>query len=144
MLSSLHIENIAVIKSVDIDFGNGFSAFTGETGAGKSILIDSINLLLGNRADRELIRKGEERALISAVFDSLTHETRAALSAVGIEPDEDGLLMIQLSNLFDQAGLIDHVGNLGEYYSLMLILNGSSRSYVNLTLTGFVSLSYSS
>ncbi len=95
MLSSLHIENIAVIKSVDIDFGKGFSAFTGETGAGKSILIDSINLMLGNRADRELIRKGEERALVSAVFDSLTPQTRVALSAVGIEPDEDGLLMIQ-------------------------------------------------
>ena len=95
MLSSLHIENIAVIKSVDIDFDNGFSTFTGETGAGKSILIDSINLLLGNRADRELIRKGEERALVSAVFDLLTDETRTALSAVGVEPDEDGLLMIQ-------------------------------------------------
>ncbi|MBQ8175355.1 MAG: DNA repair protein RecN [Clostridia bacterium] len=95
MLASLHIENIAVIKSVDIDFEGGFSAFTGETGAGKSILIDSINLLLGNRADRELIRKGEDRALVSAVFSDLDSDTVAALRALGIEPDEEGLLLIQ-------------------------------------------------
>ena len=95
MLASLHIENIAVIKSVDLDFGKGFSTFTGETGAGKSILIDSISLLLGNRADRELIRKGEERALVSAVFSDLDADIRASLAALGIEPDEDGLLMIQ-------------------------------------------------
>lgn len=97
MLTSLHIENIAVIKSVDIDFSNGFSAFTGETGAGKSILIDSINLLLGNRADRELIRKGEDRALVSAVFSDLSQEVCHALAALGIEPDEDGSLLLQRS-----------------------------------------------
>ena len=95
MLTSLHIENIAVIKSVDMDFGGGFSTFTGETGAGKSILIDSINLLLGNRADRDLIRKGEERALVSAVFSSLDNDVLNALHLLGIETDEDGLLMLQ-------------------------------------------------
>ena len=58
MLLSLHIENVAVIKSVDIDFSTGFTAMTGETGAGKSIILDSIGLLLGNKADRELIRHG--------------------------------------------------------------------------------------
>ena len=71
MLASLHIENIAVIKSVDIDFTTGFSAFTGETGAGKSIIIDSIGLILGKRADKELIRAGESRALVSALFEDL-------------------------------------------------------------------------
>ena len=55
MLASLHIENIAVIKSVDIDFSAGFSALTGETGAGKSIILDSINLLKGKKAEKELI-----------------------------------------------------------------------------------------
>lgn len=95
MLASLHIENIAVIRSVDIDFTGGFTTFTGETGAGKSILIDSINLLLGNRADRELIRKGEDRALVSAIFSELSADTLASLRALGVEPDEEGLLMIQ-------------------------------------------------
>ena len=59
MLFSLHIENVAVIKRVDFDFTRGFMVLTGETGAGKSIVIDSINLLLGGKADRELIRHGE-------------------------------------------------------------------------------------
>lgn len=95
MLASLHIENIAVIKSVDIDFSVGFSAFTGETGAGKSIIIDSIGLLLGKRADRELIRTGETRAFVSAIFENLSEETVSALAASGIEPDEEGRLMLQ-------------------------------------------------
>ena len=67
MLRSLHIENIAVIRRVDLDFGNGFSVLTGETGAGKSIIIDSINLLLGNRVSREIIRTGADTATVSAV-----------------------------------------------------------------------------
>ena len=63
MLQSLHIENVAVIKNLDLDFNGGFTALTGETGAGKSIIIDSINLLLGAKADRELIRTGESFAM---------------------------------------------------------------------------------
>ena len=72
MLLSLHIENIAVIKRVNIDFSRGFMVLTGETGAGKSIIIDSLNLLLGGRADRELVRRGESTALVSAVFSTIT------------------------------------------------------------------------
>ena len=71
MLLSLHIENVAVIKCVDIDFEKGFTALTGETGAGKSILIDSIGFLLGARGDRELLRTGEEKAVVSAMFGNL-------------------------------------------------------------------------
>lgn len=95
MLFSLHIENIAVIKTVDIDFSHGFSAFTGETGAGKSMIIDSINLLLGGRAERELLRAGEDRALVSAVFRELDGPALAALADAGVEPDEDGCIMLQ-------------------------------------------------
>ena len=61
MLSSLHIENIAVIKSADIDLGSGFNVLTGETGAGKSILIDSINLILGAKPSKDMIRNGESK-----------------------------------------------------------------------------------
>ena len=68
MLSSIHIENIAVIKSIDVDFSCGFNVLTGQTGAGKSIIIDSINLILGARADKDLIRSGEDRAFVSAIF----------------------------------------------------------------------------
>ena len=65
MLLSLHIENIAVIHRLDVDFSDGFSALTGETGAGKSVIIDSIRLLLGAKAERELIRTGESSAMVS-------------------------------------------------------------------------------
>ena len=65
MLSSLHIENIAVIRSVDIDLTKGFTVLTGETGAGKSIIIDSINFLLGNKTGKDLIRNGEKYRLYS-------------------------------------------------------------------------------
>ena len=71
MLLALHIENVAVVKSLDIDFSCGMTVLSGETGAGKSIILDSLGLLLGARADRELIRNGEERAEVSAVFGNL-------------------------------------------------------------------------
>ena len=95
MLDSLHIENVAVIKSIDIDFGRGFTSLTGETGAGKSIIIDSINLLLGAKADRELIRNGESRAMVSGLFSGISASVLEELAEIGIEPDEDGALLVQ-------------------------------------------------
>ncbi len=95
MLSSLHIENVAVLKSVDLDLASGFSSFTGETGAGKSMIIDSINFLLGNRADRDMLRRGESRALVSAVFSALDVAALERLAALGIECEEDGCLLVQ-------------------------------------------------
>ena len=94
MLLSLHIENVAVIKSVDIDFSTGFMAMTGETGAGKSIILDSIGLLLGNKADRELIRHGESQASVSGVFTDLGENALADLSDAGISADDDGCVHI--------------------------------------------------
>ena len=70
MLSLLHIENIAIIQSADIQFGGGFNVLTGETGAGKSIVVDAISAVLGERASRELIRTGAKSALVTALFAS--------------------------------------------------------------------------
>lgn len=70
MLRELHIENIAIIEKADIEFYNGFNVMTGETGAGKSIIIDSLNAVLGGRTTRELVRHGADRAVVTAVFDS--------------------------------------------------------------------------
>jgi len=95
MLLSLHIENVAVIKRLDLDFSCGFTALTGETGAGKSIIIDSINLLLGAKADRELVRTGESAALVSGVFSQLTDSARRALDEAGVYCDDDGNILIQ-------------------------------------------------
>ena len=102
MLRTLHIENIAVIKSIDISFDAGLTVLTGETGAGKSILIDSVGLLLGGKANRDIIRTGETRAVVSAVFDSLSSECIEALEALGYAPDEDGSLL--LSRVLSQDG----------------------------------------
>ena len=94
MLESLHIENIAVIKSVDIDFAEGLCVLTGETGAGKSLLIDSVSFLTGGRVSRDLIRAGEDRALVSALFSPPEGELAEALSELGIDlPEGDSLLL---------------------------------------------------
>ena len=69
MLNELHIENIAVIERADICFAPGLNVLTGETGAGKSIVIDSIGAVLGDRVSRELVRRGADRAVVTASFD---------------------------------------------------------------------------
>mgnify|MGYP003293714792 CR=1 FL=1 len=89
MLLSLHIENVALIKRLDIDFENGFSVLTGETGAGKSILIDSINLVCGARASRDIIRSGEDECFVSALFSSLGSSAVASLEELGVTVDQD-------------------------------------------------------
>lgn len=95
MICELHVENIAVIKQLTVSFGDGFSVLTGETGAGKSIIIDSVNLLLGARSARELIRNGEERALVSACFSELSEDVIKELEALDVYPDDDGCVYIQ-------------------------------------------------
>ncbi|MBQ9965446.1 MAG: DNA repair protein RecN [Clostridia bacterium] len=94
MLKYLHIENIAVIEKCDIDFNDGFTSLTGETGAGKSIVIDSINAVLGQRTSKELIRTGCENAEVSAVFCNLPREAKDFLCENGIEEDSDGNIII--------------------------------------------------
>ncbi len=94
MLISMHIENIAVIRRLDVDFFAGFTVLTGETGAGKSMIIDSIGLLLGGKTQRELIRTGEASATVSACF-AVPDAIAADLAQLGIAPEEDGLLEIR-------------------------------------------------
>ena len=95
MLSSLYIENIAVIRRLSVDLTAGFTAVTGETGAGKSVILEAIKLLLGGKADRELIRYGEETGSVCAVFGNLGPAAEDALSNAGIEPDEEGCVQIR-------------------------------------------------
>ena len=94
MLELLHIENIAVIEEADIQFCSGFNALTGETGAGKSIVIDAMGAVLGGRTSRELIRTGAAKAFVSAVFSAVSPEL-PALTELGLVPDEDGNLLLQ-------------------------------------------------
>ena len=94
MIKSLHIENIAVIEKTDIDFKNGFNVLTGETGAGKSIIIDAINAVLGERTSKDLIRAGCEKAVVSALFCDLSVEAKTQLEDNGFEVDDGGNLLI--------------------------------------------------
>ena len=93
MLSILHIENIAVIESADIQFDGGFNVLTGETGAGKSIVVDAIGAVLGGRTSRDLIRTGAKSALVSAQFTDLPD--LEWFREQGMGPDEDGVLLLQ-------------------------------------------------
>ena len=92
MLEVLHIENIAIIEEADIRFEPGFNALTGETGAGKSIVIDALSAVLGQRTSRELIRTGADKAFVSAVFSGADASVTEPL---GIAPEEDGSLLLQ-------------------------------------------------
>lgn len=92
MLELLHIENIAIIEAADIEFAPGFNALTGETGAGKSIVIDSLSAVLGQRTSRELIRTGADKAFVSAAFSGTAPELTETL---GIQPEADGTLLLQ-------------------------------------------------
>ena len=92
MLELLHIENIAIIEAADIEFAPGFNALTGETGAGKSIVIDSLSAVLGQRTSRELIRTGADKAFVSAAFSGTVPELTETL---GIQPEADGTLLLQ-------------------------------------------------
>ena len=104
MLQSLHIENVAVIEKTDITFGKGLTVLTGETGAGKSIVIDAINALLGERITRDVVRHGADRAYIAGVFDELPQEVLAFLQEQDLAPEEDGTLLVQRSLTADGKG----------------------------------------
>ncbi len=94
MLSELFIDNVAIIEEASIRFEKGLNIFTGETGAGKSILIDAINAVLGERTSRDLIRSGASKASVTALFTGISESLRVKLSELGYEPEEDGSLLI--------------------------------------------------
>ena len=87
MLLSLHIENIAVAQKIDMEFKNGFIVLTGETGAGKSIIINSLNLILGAKPSKDMIRKGEDKAMVSGLFGDFDNITLKKIEELGIEID---------------------------------------------------------
>ena len=94
MLINLKVQNFAIIEDIEIDFKDGLTVLTGETGAGKSLIIDCIGLLLGERAASEMIRQGEEKAIVQGVFDNNTPLLRATLEKAGV-PEKDGLIEIK-------------------------------------------------
>ena len=106
MLKFLHIENIAVIEMCDIELWGGFNVLTGETGAGKSIVIDAINAVLGERTSKDLIRSGCDSAEVCALFGDFSSETLKLLSENDVVPDDDGNVLISRKLSLSGKGLI--------------------------------------
>ena len=93
MLSQLYIENVAVIRRASIDLREGLNVFTGETGAGKTMLVWAIGAVLGGRVSREMIRTGESKAVVSALFTQIDPAVAARLEELGCPLDEGQLLV---------------------------------------------------
>lgn len=106
MLDILHIENIAVAKNIDIEFNDGFCVLTGETGSGKSIIIDAINMLLGGKVSKEIIRHGESRAVVSAFFSDIDDSIYNLCDEFGIEYDKEDAFTIYRSFSSDGKNVI--------------------------------------
>jgi DNA repair protein RecN (Recombination protein N) len=130
MLQLLHIENIAVIEKADISFGPGLNVLTGETGAGKSIVIDALSAVIGGRTSKELIRTGADGANVTAVFSGV--DLAAWLSENGIEKDEDGALFLMRKITSDGKtscrinGCPVTVGQLRELGGMLIDIHGQN------------------
>lgn len=106
MLDILHIENIAVAKNIDIEFCSGFSVLTGETGAGKSVIIDAINMILGGKISKEIIRHGEDRAVVSAFFSDVNDDVYKLCDDFEIPYDKEDSFTLYRSYTLDGKSII--------------------------------------
>ena len=94
MLQRLHVKNLALMEETEVEFGEGLNILTGETGAGKSLLIGSVNLALGGKFEREMLRKGTDSALVELVFESTDTRVLEKLDSMELTPEEDGTIII--------------------------------------------------
>jgi len=135
LLNALTIENIAVAKLISTDFSEGFSVLTGGTGAGKSLLVDALGLLAGDKAPRELIRSGETKASVSGIFSAL-EPFISQLREAGVEVDDEGLLQITRSFTADGKSSVRINGRsatvalLKEIGTYLISINGQSDSHL--------------
>ena len=144
MLTTLHIENIAVVKKLDIDFSQGMTVLTGETGAGKSIIIDSLNLISGARGDKELIRSGESKAEVSAIFSDIGVDTQKKIAELGFEC-EDGSIFISRSLGFTSSnarinGVPTTLGMLKKLSALLFGIHGQNDNTLLLEPKNHISI----
>lgn len=134
MLKSLNIENIAVIEKADIEFSKGLNVMTGETGAGKSIIVDSINAILGERTTRELVRHGADNAMVTALFEDVNDDVNSKLAEIGIAPEDDNSLLLsrkistQGKSTCRINGTVCTVSMLKELGSLLVNIHGQHDS----------------
>ena len=132
MLQALTIRQIALIEEAHIEFGKGLQVLTGETGAGKSIVVDSVNLILGGRADREMIRSGSDHASVEAVFDISENENaKAFLEMEQIEYDPASMIIYREISTFGKntcriCGILIPLSKLKTFAGTLMDLHGQS------------------
>ena len=119
MLLSLHIENIAVARKIDMDFKNGFIVLTGETGAGKSIIINSLNLILGAKPSKDMIRKGEKKAMVSGLFGDFDDTAKKKIEELGIELDPSENCVLIQRNITDEGKSANKINGRGISVALL-------------------------
>ena len=127
MLKTLYIENIAVIEKTTIDFSRGLNVLTGETGAGKSIIIDAINAIMGQRTSKDIIRTGESNAFVSAVFEDVNPSVKAALEELGFDSGDDELI---IQRALSQSG--KNTCKIGGRPATVAMLRELSRHLINI------------
>lgn len=119
MLQTLSIKNVALIKKLSIDFSSGFNVLLGETGAGKSIIIDALNFVLGAKADKTLIRYGESEMRVDALFSEISHQNKQALSELGYDEEEicltrtlnqDGKSVVRINGMVAPVSVLKEIG----------------------------------
>ena len=144
MLRELHIENLAVIENATITLGPRLNVFTGETGAGKSILIGGINAVLGQRVSRDIVRAGAEKAYVSAVFDDVSEDVNAMLRDIGIEPSDELIISREISADGKGTARINSravsVAAIRELGNLLINIHGQHDSQVLLDPTRHLSI----
>lgn len=130
MILSMRMRNIALIEELTLEFGEGLHVMTGETGAGKSIVVDAVNLVLGGRADRELIRTGTDKAWVEAVFDAYDQPAVKAWAEAQAIDDYDGTVTLYREitrtgrNLCRVCGIVMPVSQLKEVAALLMDVHG--------------------
>ena len=134
MLQTLYIENIAVIEKTSIDFNTGLNVLTGETGAGKSIIIDAISAIMGQRTSKDIIRTGEQSAFVSASFYSINSKVKAKLEELGFADDDGTLILQRTLNLSGKSnckinGRPATVSMLKELSTCLINIHGQHESY---------------
>ena len=134
MLKTLYIENIAVIEKTSIDFSGGLNVLTGETGAGKSIIIDAINAIMGQRTSKDIIRTGETSAFVSAQFESINKSAQKALEELGFVLEDDALIVQRTlsqsgKNVCKINGRPATVSMLRELSKYLINIHGQHESY---------------
>lgn len=145
MLRILRIENIAVAREVELELGRGFSVLTGETGAGKSILIDGLTLVLGGRISKDMIRPGEKNASVTAIFSGVEN-ILPVLDDLGIHPDDEGEITVR--RVFSEDGKSStkingknaSVSDLRELSSLLVNINGQNDTHTALDQSTHIEL----